>query len=234
MAGRDKGTRVTSGAATEVRILAGAGSAHLEVMRSHFYGVARPLDDASSLVAFVAELRGRYPKARHVVHAWIGPPGSGFSRSSDDGEPHGTGGLPCLGALQRAGLEGSAVAVARIFGGTLLGAANLGRTYGRVAQEAVAAAGVRVLSPVMTVALRVPIAFLGRMEALLGELQGEDVEIRYEVADPVNGTGVLGVLTASLPAGAEAALQKEASERTQGQAEIVSVGRVHYAGSPTP
>ena len=64
-----------------------------------------------------------------------------MSRSSDDGEPSGTSGRPCLEALTRQGLTDSMVVVTRYFGGTLLGKGGLVRAYSLAAREAVEAAG---------------------------------------------------------------------------------------------
>lgn len=126
------------------RTLEGAGSGAVEVRRSKFWGYARPLgDDPEELRRWLGEIRARHRDARHVVYAWRDA--GGRSRGSDDGEPHGTGARPCLDALGQVGVGDAAVAVARIFGGVLLGAGNLGRAYADAAVAAIAAAGVRDL-----------------------------------------------------------------------------------------
>lgn len=211
-----------------VRILAGEGRSHVEVMRSHFYGVAGPVDEAG-VTATLSGIRGRFPKARHVVYAWTGPPASGLTRSSDDGEPHGTGGIPCLSALRREGIEGSLVAVARVFGGALLGAANLGRVYGRTAQEAVEQAGVRRLRLQTRLEVRVPMALVGRVDAILHDAMSGAVEVTYEVADPMTGSGAVAVLRATVPAGSETGLVAEVAAQTQGRARTKAVGESFFA-----
>lgn len=210
-----------------VRVLAREGTAHLEAKRSQFDAVARAVASAEALSGFLAEVRRRYPKSRHVVYGWVGPAGSDLARSSDDGEPHGTGGVPCLGALGRAQVSGAAVAVARVFGGVLLGAANLGRAYGDAAQNAVRDAGIRTLVPTVTLDVRAPFEVVGRIESLLAA-SGAETTIRYDVADQVRGTGAVAILTATVPLGMEERIRREALERTQGRANVERASGIEW------
>ena len=133
-----------AGEGSPLRTLAGPGAAVLDVRRSKFLAYARPLpDDPDTLRRWLGEIRGRHPDAGHVVYGWRGT--GEQRRGSDDGEPHGTGARPCQDALINADVRLAAVAVARIFGGTLLGAGNLGRAYGEAARVAISVAGVRSL-----------------------------------------------------------------------------------------
>jgi putative IMPACT (imprinted ancient) family translation regulator len=161
--------------------LAGPGSCSLIVRRSRFLGYAAPVTDVGELQALLADIRSRHHDARHVPHAWIGVDGA--TRMSDDGEPGGTGGRPCLGALSRADVRGAAVAVARIFGGVPLGAANLGRAYGEAAAAAVEAAGTRIVEPGLVVRIAVAYADLDRAERALQRL-GAQVRSRDFAAGP--------------------------------------------------
>ena len=145
--------------------LAGPGAASLLARRSRFFAYAAPAADSDEVGAWLADVRARHHEARHVPYAWIAPDGS--SRMSDDGEPGGTGGRPCLGALGRHRLRGAAVAVARIYGGVQLGAANLGRAYGEAASAAVAAAGTVERRPERWVRLTVGYPDLDRAERAL-------------------------------------------------------------------
>jgi len=74
--------------------------------------------------------RVKYPGASHHVYAYRI---QSLEKCSDDGEPSGTGGLPVLGLLQKAGLEYCVLVVTRYFGGILLGAGGLARAYGAAA-----------------------------------------------------------------------------------------------------
>ena len=180
--------------------LAGPGTSSLVVRRSRFLGHAAPVADAGELADFLAAARASHHDARHVTYAWIGLDGA--SRMADDGEPSGTGGRPCLGALTRLDLRGAAVAVARIFGGVLLGAANLGRAYGEAASMAVAAAGTRIVRPERLVRLAVAYSDLERAERALQKSGARVVERDFAEAPSLSAwvaVDALDELRAALP-----------------------------------
>ena len=76
------------------------------------------------------------------MFAWRGLD-RGEARFDDDGEPSGTAGRPCLGALEAADLRRAAVVVVRWFGGTELGTGGLARAYAAAADQAAAGTPVR-------------------------------------------------------------------------------------------
>jgi putative IMPACT (imprinted ancient) family translation regulator len=192
-----------SGPGDERAILSGRGEAALTVRRSRFLAVAAPVGDTAALAALLAEVRAAHREARHIPHAWIDGDGSG--RSSDDGEPGGTAGRPCLAALARPGLRAAAVAVARIFGGTLLGAANLTRAYGDAATAAVEAAGLRPVTLHRWFELEVDFGAQDRAERALAAAGGHVEERAYggdvRLAGWVPEASLLGLrdLVGSLP-----------------------------------
>ncbi|MFH5877684.1 IMPACT family protein [Arthrobacter sp. NA-172] len=108
----------------------------LEIKRSRFITVLRRASDEGAARALVAEQRKEFHDARHHCSAFVIGPDRLIQRSSDDGEPSGTAGIPMLEALiKRETLPGvtdlsdvSAVVV-RYFGGILLGAGGLVRAY---------------------------------------------------------------------------------------------------------
>lgn len=93
-----------------------------------------------SIAAFeptLEALRFAHPKAVHFVYAFRAyKDGQILERSSDDGEPKGSSGVPVLNVLRGAELVDCAVIVVRYFGGTLLGVGGLVRAYTRAAQIA--------------------------------------------------------------------------------------------------
>ena len=68
-------------------------------------------------------------KATHNCSAFIIGERSEIKRTSDDGEPSGTAGVPMLGVLENHNLTNVCVVVTRYFGGIKLGAGGLIRAY---------------------------------------------------------------------------------------------------------
>ena len=98
----------------------------IEVMKSKFIAYLVPLNNEEDFKPMLALLRKEHKKARHVVYAYRV---NTKSKSSDDGEPKGTAGHPLLDLLYKKDLNNVALLVVRYFGGTLLGASRLLRTY---------------------------------------------------------------------------------------------------------
>jgi len=80
------------------------------------------------------QARRLYPNARHYVYAYRLYEGK-LEKSTDDGEPQGTGGRPILDLLQFRELWDVLVVVIRYFGGILLGTGGLTRAYGGTARQ---------------------------------------------------------------------------------------------------
>ncbi|MFF3178451.1 IMPACT family protein [Rhodococcus pyridinivorans] len=102
-----------------------------EVKHSRFLAAVRRVDTADAALAFVDEQRRLYPDARHHCWAFVvgDDPSARAERSSDDGEPGGTAGIPMLQVLHHRDLVNVAVVVTRWFGGVKLGAGGLVRAY---------------------------------------------------------------------------------------------------------
>ncbi|MDO5701236.1 MAG: YigZ family protein [Bowdeniella nasicola] len=104
--------------------------AELEIKRSRFLGFAQRIASEGDARAFFEELRSTYPDARHHCTAFsVRGEGNPIERSSDDGEPSGTAGMPMLQTLRGSGLVDVAVLVVRYFGGIKLGTGGLVRAY---------------------------------------------------------------------------------------------------------
>ena len=103
-----------------------------EVKGSRFIATAVCAPNVAAAKEFVARIKDEFSDATHNCWAWVvGFPGStACNRSSDDGEPGGTAGLPILHALLNSGVGDIAVVVTRYFGGVKLGRGGLVRAYG--------------------------------------------------------------------------------------------------------
>ena len=106
----------------------------IEVMKSKFIAYLFPLEKEEDFKMMLANLRKENKKARHIVYAYrVGMK----SKSCDDGEPKGTAGHPLLELLYKKDVNNVALLVVRYFGGTLLGAGRLLRTYLQAGIDAV-------------------------------------------------------------------------------------------------
>jgi uncharacterized YigZ family protein len=126
-----------SRATTYTTLASGPDFRHeLEVRRSRFITVLRRSPDEETARSLVADLRREFHDARHHCSAFVIGPDRMIQRSSDDGEPSGTAGIPMLEALLKrestpgvTDLSDVSVVVVRYFGGILLGAGGLVRAY---------------------------------------------------------------------------------------------------------
>lgn len=92
-------------------------AASVTVKKSTFHAVAAPCATAAALPPLLAAVAAAHPTARHVAHAARLSPTA--ARSSDGGEPRGTGGAPLLAALDGARLVGGGVMVVDVPDGVL-------------------------------------------------------------------------------------------------------------------
>ena len=98
----------------------------IEVSKSPFYSFLSPLSSEEEVPLLIKEKRMQFVKARHVCYAYIF---NSNYKYSDDGEPSGTAGKPLYELLNKNNLTNCILIVVRIFGGVLLGAGRLLRTY---------------------------------------------------------------------------------------------------------
>ena len=111
-----------------------------EEKKSVFYGFIKPIETEEEAISFIQSVREKIPNAKHVCYAYVNR-GGNVVRFSDDKEPQGTAGMPILEVIRREGLTGVVIAVARYFGGILLGAGGLTRAYAKAAKLALDASG---------------------------------------------------------------------------------------------
>ncbi len=128
--------------AEEYLTVRGAGESLLLVKKSRFIGRCFSVQTESESAVYLDQVRKAHWDATHNCYAYrIGCDGR-QSRSSDDGEPSGTAGMPILQVLLRQGLVNVLCVVTRYFGGVLLGAGGLARAYTDAAVKAVEKSGI--------------------------------------------------------------------------------------------
>lgn len=108
----------------------------LTIKRSEFIGHIKRVTTQDEARAYIESLRKTYHDARHVCSAFVIGANRQVQRSSDDGEPAGTAGIPILQVLlarqiriDEADLSDVVAVVVRYFGGIKLGAGGLVRAY---------------------------------------------------------------------------------------------------------
>lgn len=121
---------------SEFITLGSEGRSFIEIKQSKFIGHCRRIESAEDAAAFIREERDMYPDARHCCYAWVTGGDTRLQKTSDDGEPSGTAGMPLLSLLDKNGLAFTAVCVTRYFGGILLGKGGLVRAYTEAGAQA--------------------------------------------------------------------------------------------------
>lgn len=122
-------------------IPAATGNSVFKDKGSRFIGYCFACNSEESFKDELLKIKKQYYDARHHVFAYVLQPDQSAFRSSDDGEPAGTGGKPVLNQILSAGLTNTAVVVVRYFGGIKLGVSGLIQAYKSAAKEAIEAAG---------------------------------------------------------------------------------------------
>ncbi|SKC71063.1 uncharacterized protein, YigZ family [Krasilnikoviella flava] len=148
----------------------------LVIKKSRFLAHLAPARTVEEADAVVAQRRKELWDARHHCVALVVGTHADQQRSSDDGEPSGTAGVPMLEVLRRRHLTDVVAVVTRYFGGVLLGAGGLVRAYSGAVAEALDVAadhGVLRRREILTeVTVDVPHADAGRVDHLLRDWAG--------------------------------------------------------------
>ena len=187
----------------------------ITIKRSRFITWITRAESEEEAREVIAKAKTTYPDARHHCSAFILHGQNPVERSSDDGEPSGTSGKPMLDVLRGSGMQNIVAVVIRYFGGIKLGAGGLVHAYsGAVSEtlEHVARVEKRLRN---LVAVDLPHAEAGRIEADLRTSGIDVVDVQYGAA----ATYTLGID----PGGLEN-LNELLAALTQGTAEAVETG----------
>ena len=113
----------------EFRTIREDGQVQEEIKKSRFICHAKRIYSEEEARDFITAIKKEHYKATHNCSAFIIGERSEIKRTSDDGEPSGTAGVPMLGVLENHNLTNVCVVVTRYFGGIKLGAGGLIRAY---------------------------------------------------------------------------------------------------------
>ena len=136
--------------------------------KSRFIGYVKPVKTQEEATNFINSIKSKHWDATHNVSAFVLRENN-IQRSSDDGEPSGTAGVPTLDVLLKENLVDVCVVVTRYFGGTLLGAGGLIRAYSHSSKIAVEAGHIITMAPCKVLSVSVDYSFYDRLNILLSE-----------------------------------------------------------------
>ena len=167
----------------EIRVITEDASGELTEKRSRFIAQLHPIRSEEEAVSYIESIRKQYYDARHNCYAYIVGETAYIQRFSDDGEPSGTAGRPILEVLLANHLTDCVLIVTRYFGGILLGAGPLARTYGQAAAMAVAKAKEDGLCASLLsgrlLSVHIDYSFLGKIQYLLAQNEIYPMDIIY-------------------------------------------------------
>lgn len=181
--------------------------------KSKFISHVKPAANEAEALAYLSEIRSRYPDARHNVYAYVIEENNIF-RYSDDGEPSGTAGMPVLDTIRKSGIVDVAVVITRYFGGTLLGTGGLVRAYSASAKKGLEASGIIIRTMCDIISVRVSYDLAGKLQYaflaagtdventlyendvtfLIGSPQSETERIMAKLTDLTGGRAVMKII----------------------------------------
>lgn len=106
----------------------------LIIKNSRFICLLYKVSNQEEIKLILEQTRNNYPDATHYCYAYII---DNHQKSSDDGEPSGTAGIPMLKVLENNNLTNTIAIIIRYFGGIKLGANGLIRAYTKVLANAI-------------------------------------------------------------------------------------------------
>jgi len=106
-------------------------SHEITIEKSRFITHLFPTDTPELAKMHIETMKKKYADASHNCSAYVIVNDTRLQKSSDDGEPAGTAGVPMLQALNGRAMINITAIVTRYFGGIKLGAGGLIRAYSR-------------------------------------------------------------------------------------------------------
>ncbi|MGM7699711.1 YigZ family protein [Microbacterium sp. A84] len=214
--------------------IAAAIDHELVIKKSRFITHVAPVASPEDADAVIAAVKKRAWDARHNCSAQVTGDLGDRARSSDDGEPSGTAGIPMLEVLRRRELTDVVAVVTRYFGGIKLGAGGLVRAYSSAVSEALNLATLVDRHVLTEVTISVNHADAGRFDNLLRDwVRGHGVQgIGAVLGDPVYGATARFEVWA--PPAAVVGLSAEIAAASGGAVEAVLTGVERLVGVPRP
>lgn len=161
------------------------GPEEIKEKGSRFLAYLYPVATAAEIDSIIAELRKKYHDATHVCFAFrLGKGTEAYFRSSDDGEPSGTAGLPIYNEIKNKEYLNVLAVVIRYFGGTKLGTGGLARAYAAATRKIIERAKTLTIRIKKEISLEFPYQFAGEIMKVIHRSALDIVKQEY------TGTGV--------------------------------------------
>lgn len=145
------------------------GLAETEIKKSRFLCHLKRVTSEEEAKAFIQGIKKEHWKANHNCSAYLIGERSEIQRSSDDGEPSGTAGVPMLEVLKKNDLINVCVVVTRYFGGIKLGAGGLIRAYSHAVSHGLQTVGLVMGKLQQEISLDLDYSLLGKLQNSLPE-----------------------------------------------------------------
>lgn len=188
------------------------GECEVGISKSKFYGFIVGVDSEEDCLEKLAQYKKKYADATHVCYAYVIDQST--ARFSDNGEPHGTAGLPMLEILTHAGLSKVLAVVVRYFGGIKLGTGGLVRAYAGTVKQVLDNAEIITLNMCKVYDIALDYSTHKRLTTFLSETSDMTMlETRYE--DCVHIT---------VACGEQSQFIVKLTDKSQGSAVILQVG----------
>ena len=170
---------------TKLCTLLKGAQGEFEEKKSRFLSQSFCVRREEEVAEILAALRKQHYDARHVCHvcyAYILHGNPPVEKSSDDGEPAKTAGLPMLDLLRAASLRNTLITVVRYFGGTKLGTGGLVRAYTAAAKEALHASVAAEVFPAVQLSLNLDYGLYGKVARLAEDCAGTVLSLQFTEA----------------------------------------------------
>lgn len=182
--------------------------------KSRFIGYVKPVKTVEEATEFINKIKSKHWDATHNVSAYVLRENN-IQRSSDDGEPSGTAGVPVLDVLLKEKLVDVCVVVTRYFGGVLLGSGGLIRAYSHGAKIAVESGNIITMAQCKILSVCVDYSFYDRLLILLNNT-GANTE-NTDFAENIT-------VTFSIKEDYVSSLQDKLNEVSNGKYQIKEIG----------
>ena len=147
----------------------------LIIKNSRFITILYKLNNINEVNIIINKYKDIYPNATHYCYAYII---DNQKKSSDDGEPSSTAGIPILKVLDSNNLTNILCIVIRYFGGIKLGANGLIRAYTKCTANAIKLANLKELIDGINIDITFPYNEVSNIDYLL-----KDIRINNKIFD---------------------------------------------------